>query len=211
MRVYLAGPMQGKDLHNFPAFFSAALHLRGFGHKVINPAEIDMARGFNPGVAIIEQEFNMESVLLDDFKSIMFEVDAVVFLPDWESSEGARIERALAHYIGKEVYLYDQVSITGMIPDIPRKPVVSFDKAADVPRLWESLPGVKSIRLSLTSLGTMDFDGAPSDGTAEVRVDIVDSDTGESLYDFGTVTLQDGDQQILLKLDAEVELEEGAV
>ena len=80
-------------------------------------------------------------------------------------------------------------------------------------RLWESLPGVKAIRLTLVDICD---DGNPDrralsyhDLTAVVNVDVVDSDTGEVLYSFGQMTLENGNHFMTIKLDAEVELEEG--
>jgi len=73
-------------------------------------------------------------------------------------------------------------------------------------RLWDALPGVKSLRLSLVTLGkdgkTLPYD----DLNAEVMVDIVDHETGETLYTFGKVTLENGGQFVTVKLDAEVEI-----
>jgi hypothetical protein len=84
-----------------------------------------------------------------------------------------------------------------------------------VKRLWASLPGVKSIRLTLVGISDKNQgeDQSPgnvlsySDLTAEVIVDIVDSETGELLYSFGSMTLENGNQFMTIKLDAEVELE----
>ena len=41
LRVYVAGPMTGRELCNFPAFFAAEEYLRGFGYEVLNPARND--------------------------------------------------------------------------------------------------------------------------------------------------------------------------
>ena len=51
MRLYLAGPMTGLPLWNFPAFATAAAALRADGHTVFSPAEHDKAVGWNPFVA----------------------------------------------------------------------------------------------------------------------------------------------------------------
>lgn len=90
--------------------------------------------------------------------------------------------------------------------------------AETVQRLWASLPGVKSLRLTLVGIGdkTQGEDSSPGnvlsydDLTAEVFVDIVDSETGEMLYSFGKMTLENGAHFITIKLDAEVKLEKPA-
>ena len=83
-----------------------------------------------------------------------------------------------------------------------------------IKRLWDALPGVKSLRLSLIAIGdTKDGDIGGrvltyDDLNAEVVVDIVDSETGEVLYTFGRMTLENGGQFIAIKLDAEVQITE---
>jgi nucleoside 2-deoxyribosyltransferase len=72
-----------------------------------------------------------------------------------------------------------------------------------IKRLWDALPGVKSLRLSLV-------DTNRATGDAEVVVDIIDHETLETLYTFGKVKLENGSQFITIKLDAEVEITENA-
>ena len=40
MKYYIAGPMTGRPNNNFQAFHAAAANLRGQGHEVVNPAEL---------------------------------------------------------------------------------------------------------------------------------------------------------------------------
>lgn len=203
MKIYLAGPMRGHKLYNFPAFFKAAIELRRQGHQVVNPAEVDMALGLNPGIPTDDPNqipFNIEEILRNDFEEVL-KADAIVLLPGWEDSSGARDEHHIALRTGRKVLFWD--------PDAE----VMYDEAECVSeivlcvpkrRLWEALPGIKSLRLSL-----MDLD--ETEGEATVRVDVVDSDTGEMVYDFGNLKLENAGHQILLKLDAEVELDDTIV
>ena len=83
-----------------------------------------------------------------------------------------------------------------------------------ITRLWDALPGVKSLRLTLVDITDDPDKENPvlnyEDLRAEVMVDIVDSETGETLYTFGRLTLENGGQFIAIKLDAEVEITEQA-
>src|SRR4051794_36497698 len=41
MRIYISGPMSGLPYFNIDGFDAVARYLRGYGHKVISPAELD--------------------------------------------------------------------------------------------------------------------------------------------------------------------------
>jgi hypothetical protein len=107
--AYLAGPMRGYEDLNFPAFHEAAKHLRDVvGWDVVNPAEMDLALGFDPTV----ESFTFT---LDDWFSAMRRdiavlleprVDRIVFLPGWRDSRGANVERIVAEAIGLERWFY---------------------------------------------------------------------------------------------------------
>lgn len=47
MKVYLAGPMRGKEDHNFPAFHFAAAKPREQGYEVFSPARRARKRGLS--------------------------------------------------------------------------------------------------------------------------------------------------------------------
>lgn len=110
MRIYLAGPMRGRHLFNFPAFFEASERLQGSGHTIFNPAAHDMAKGFNPA-APLDDAYNLETFSLAeafnwDFRAIL-RADAIVLLPGWEQSKGCQSELVLAKALEREVYEYD--------------------------------------------------------------------------------------------------------
>lgn len=104
-KLYLAGPMRGKVLYNFPAFFDAAIKLRDQGHFVFNPADYDMANGFDPTKPLEDQPngFSLGEVMRLDFEKIM-QCEAVVLLPEWEASTGVQAELAVALSIGLPVF-----------------------------------------------------------------------------------------------------------
>lgn len=97
MKVYLAGPMSGYPLHNFPAFDEAAAALRSAGHEVTSPAEIDRAHGFDPNDIVGELQYGM---FLRRSLRAMLDCEAIALLPGWEQSRGAQIEMAVARAIG---------------------------------------------------------------------------------------------------------------
>lgn len=103
MKVYIAGPMRGIPLGNFPAFDAAAAYLRARGYTVFNPADNDRALGFdgNNGEDVAPEAF--QQMMRWDLARVM-ESDAVVFLPGWQNSRGAKAERVVAHYCGVPCY-----------------------------------------------------------------------------------------------------------
>lgn len=90
--------MTGLPELNYPAFMTAAEHLRALGHEVYNPAEWE-AR-YNKGV------FNHTIEFADYCTFISREADGLVVLPGWENSPGATAEVALAQAIKKPIFLY---------------------------------------------------------------------------------------------------------
>lgn len=104
MRFYLSGPMTGLPDLNYPAFATAAEHLRAIGHEIYNPAEWETR--YNKGV------FNHSIAFADYCTYISREADGVIVLPGWENSPGATAEVALARAIKKPVFLYGASPMT---------------------------------------------------------------------------------------------------
>lgn len=114
MKIYLAGPMQGYEDFNFPAFDAAADKLRKEGHEVFNPADKDRERcGENVNKSktgnLADAEangFDLRVAFKDDTDYICRHADAIALLPGWEYSGGARAEWALACTLKlKRIYL----------------------------------------------------------------------------------------------------------
>lgn len=113
MKIYVAGPMRGIPEFNFPAFNAAAARLRLEGHSVFNPAEkdnerhgVDISKGNATGdetIAAKQHGFNLREALGLDLAFICAEADAIALLPGWESSKGAKAEKATAEALGLEV------------------------------------------------------------------------------------------------------------
>ena len=83
--VYLSGPMTGLPDYNRPAFNEVAEELRAQGKTVFNPADI------GPKENIMPRAWYMRKDLEGLMKS-----DSVYVLPGWDTSEGAKLEVAIA-------------------------------------------------------------------------------------------------------------------
>lgn len=113
MRVYIAGPMTGIPLYNFPAFDRAAVQWRAEGWDVVSPADLTREywrREFgaefdpentDPSIAAggnVYREF-----LKEDVRAIT-NCDAIALLPGWERSEGVALELTVARALGLTEY-----------------------------------------------------------------------------------------------------------
>ena len=94
MKIYIAGRIDGDPEYERKfAEFSALFENEG-GHVVLNPAVLPK------GLSVAE------------YMRICFAMidvaDCVMFLPDWESSGGAQLEKAYCDYIGKPYQIYKE-------------------------------------------------------------------------------------------------------
>lgn len=122
MRVYLAGPMSGIKSFNIPAFDEGAQRLRGWGHSVVSPAEMD---------GPVTRQILMSSkagdhkdlptgetwgfYLARDIKLLCDDgIEAVMVLPGWQNSKGARLETFVASaLLGMPIF---QLTRIGPVP-----------------------------------------------------------------------------------------------
>lgn len=110
MKVYIAGPMRGIPLYNFPAFDKAHFDLRRQGHDVKDPAKMDrILDGLYPERLPaghdwneIPEGFDFEKCVTRDIEAVRW-CDAIYMLDGWEKSTGARAEKALAEWCGKRI------------------------------------------------------------------------------------------------------------
>jgi Domain of unknown function (DUF4406) len=92
LRIYIAGPMTGKKDYNYPAFNKEAELLRGYGHTVINPAEIN----------------NVNTPWHECIRKNIVELvscNALQLLPGWHDSRGAKLEYYIAESLGMLIYM----------------------------------------------------------------------------------------------------------
>jgi nucleoside 2-deoxyribosyltransferase len=96
MKYYLAGPMRGLPDSNYGAFAEARERLRRSGYDVHCPAE-----GATEPATDDSYAPQMAGCLDAVLKS-----DALIVLPGWGKSEGAKVEVAVAVATGKPVFAY---------------------------------------------------------------------------------------------------------
>lgn len=114
MKVYIAGPMTGLPHFNIPTFDLTAQALRSQGHEVISPAELDdketraisMASPDGAIATLNTHGQTWADFLSRDVKLIADSgFEAIVVLPGWEGSRGARLETFVANALhGIPVY-----------------------------------------------------------------------------------------------------------
>lgn len=107
--VYCCGPMSNMIDYNFPAFFEAAAELEKQGYKVINPAQMDLDSGWTleeiKDLDVAQFQEFLKGAAKRDLDALQ-QCDAIALLPGWESSKGARAEKAVAEWLGLEtIYL----------------------------------------------------------------------------------------------------------
>lgn len=104
MRVYISGPIAGQPNRNRAVFAEAAKWLRVIGRVVpLNPHDVTAE---HPGLPCFgrptgrpDDPHRYGCYLLADLAA-MRDCDAIIFLPGWETSSGARVEAEFAKAIG---------------------------------------------------------------------------------------------------------------
>lgn len=93
--VYVAGPMSGYPMHNFPQFNKTAGLLRAAGFEVRNPAE-------HPAAA----QLAYREIIDIDIRLIL-ECNTMFFLPRWYDSRGAKTEMKIATWRNMNIFFAD--------------------------------------------------------------------------------------------------------
>lgn len=120
--AYLAGPMSGIAQFNFPAFDEAARRLREKGHVIISPAELDdpdvRTKAMDSADGAPSAELPSWGALLARDVSIVADLcNALILLPGWAKSRGAKLEAYVALLCGHSIYFYDgRFDFANLIP-----------------------------------------------------------------------------------------------
>lgn len=92
--IYIAGPMTGYPNYNYEAFHAVEKQLRDMGHQWIN----------NPATHFDGRQDLSWEVYIAKAIDVVLNSEAIVVLPGWMDSPGARLEIAVATAIGHAVY-----------------------------------------------------------------------------------------------------------
>lgn len=107
MKLYIAGPMSGYPLYNFPAFIAAKSHLESIGHTVRSPVDIDHevwrrlhGRDFDPAIDKCDWGSPELPEMMRGNLAAICAAEGIAFLPGWERSKGATFERSVGEMLG---------------------------------------------------------------------------------------------------------------
>lgn len=99
MKIYLAGPMRGYKLYNFPLFDEYRNTLTIDGWSVVSPADLDRQHGFDPIRLPADHDWmnfdGFEECIQRDLDALR-QCQAIALMPGWHTSVGARMELAEA-------------------------------------------------------------------------------------------------------------------
>jgi len=123
---YIAGPMSGVPLMNFPMFDEARDAVISMMCDAISPADIDRANGITDDMLpttpeeeeIFMRDFDTRIVARRDVLAIIDQCDGIVMLPNWSQSKGARAEHALAVWLQLDIVYYYQGQFLKENPEI---------------------------------------------------------------------------------------------
>ncbi|TXH49344.1 MAG: DUF4406 domain-containing protein [Desulfurellales bacterium] len=107
-KIYVAGSMSAHpEDFNFPTFYAASESLERQGWEAVNPAQLDTEVNY-PLERLKQlspaefQEF-LKGAAKRDLEALQ-QCDSIALLPGWESSKGARAEKAVAEWLGIEIF-----------------------------------------------------------------------------------------------------------
>lgn len=94
-KVYISGPISGRERDDYMRqFANAAALLRCLGYRVCNPTRKLPARW-----PLLYRLMGYHRVLLYDMR-LLLRCDYIYMLEGWETSRGARLEKATADILG---------------------------------------------------------------------------------------------------------------
>src|SRR5258705_673963 len=93
--IYLAGPMTGKPNFNIESFITYKERYTTLRFNVISPTDVDGGENGKSYNYYIKHSLDM---------FVKNHLDAIYFLPDWETSKGAKLEKHIANVLGIPTY-----------------------------------------------------------------------------------------------------------
>lgn len=104
MRIYIAGPMSGYYIWNWPAFDAVRDKVNAMGFEAVSAADLNRARGLDDSMYPDESAGGTRAeALLDDLKHLAT-CDAIFLMTGWERSKGAKVELLFARYLDLTVF-----------------------------------------------------------------------------------------------------------
>ena len=93
MKIYIAGPITGRDYNEaFADFEAAETYLRVMGHDPVNPMK-----------KVSEQAGKTWAEYMREDIPLLLECEAIFMLKNWERSKGARLEYRIAKALGIKI------------------------------------------------------------------------------------------------------------
>ena len=123
-KLYVSGPMSGRENYNQEAFEEAATVLKQLGYHPVTPFDLDTVEP----VAYHEWIPNMKR----DIKYLVT-MDGVLVIDGWEDSKGATLEVAIANKLEIPIYRLDD---DGFLNEVRINTTV--DTYEYTPEVWEN-------------------------------------------------------------------------
>lgn len=104
-KCYLSGPMSGLPEYNYPAFNMAAERLRAKGYTVVTPTEVGPDLEAQRGAerfSLQYQDYVKANIVA------LLDCNAIILLPGWRDSQGARLELHIAQTLGFDEFYYSE-------------------------------------------------------------------------------------------------------
>jgi hypothetical protein len=150
-KVYIAGPMRGKKLYNFPEFDRVGGILKSKGYEVFSPADLDREHGFDPWELpkdhdwnTVPEGFDLKQAFFRDLGAVA-ECDFICLLDGWTDSVGARCEYFAARWLGLQFVVENDGMIFELGPGW--EPAGASVHASEIPQVvakviadWDSNP-----------------------------------------------------------------------
>lgn len=105
MKIYISGKISDLHVDDFTREFKKAEnHLKYLGHEPVNPVELPHDHAYADS---LPTPFEKWAYYMDIDMQALIRCEAIFILSNWQTSKGARIERALAFEMGLPI-MYQQ-------------------------------------------------------------------------------------------------------